>query len=105
MTTASDSAQVVVDINTDVWNALLARHRIDLAILCSLTYKTDGNWEGIDFLGHGIWDNQDDDVPWDDEKGAPVRSLKDHLLLRMQKTVEDLAPLAAFCKENMAVTG
>lgn len=101
------AAQAAADIEEDVWQyiKLVGGDYPDLAELYSLTYETNGTWESVDFLGRDIWNNQDDDVPWDDEKGAPVRSLKDHLLLRMQETIEDLALLAAFCKENMAVTG
>lgn len=94
--------EVVENINTEVYMALFdgkeAEKDSDLQNLCLLVYTSTGAYEGIEFLGQNIWDDQDNGIPWDDTTDEPIASLRDHLLSEMKKIIESLGPLAAFCK-------
>lgn len=103
------AAEVVADINTDVYAALFgdrephgADH--DLFALATLTYSTDGSYEGVEFLGQNLWDDQDNGIPWDDAKDEPSHSLKDHLLLKMAQTIRALSAVANAC-DKAALSG
>ncbi len=99
-------AEVVADINNLVYSELCGFHEPssdehNLLALATLTYRTDGNYEGIEFLGQNLWDDQDNGIPWDDAKDEPMRPLKDHLRLKMAQTIRALSTVANACEKGV----
>ena len=105
-----EALELVTEINDETYRALFGEgdattdFDADLMHMASLEYVSDGVSESIIFLGVGIWDDQDNGVPFDFDTAAYERPFKAHVQLKMATAIRDLGPVGQACGAERTFT-
>lgn len=93
---AFDTVVLINDkIDNDFWNEKSISEKEqkrleDIYYLYKLEFMSDGDSFCIEFLGIQLWNSENDEREYDDEKDDYAESIKTHIYRKMAETIGDL---------------